>query len=609
MRPIKEVEYSFFGCIFDNAPNSILEAIEARCKKEWFSLPECRLVWTAIENINREGDIENFSLPVVWQEVARLTRQKKTEFSGVQFNASKFYEDAVRFKNEESKELAALADILRNGMIGRVTKELAQHDLMGLDTEKDAASVITSFIGKLTSLVNDEAVEDEISTEHLVDAAMKDWNTAYQEFAVNKNYDYSGPGFQTPWQRMNKSIGNFQVGLNIIAARPSVGKTSFALQLMNYWCQCGYKCAFNCLDMACQEIVKRPNVSLAQVNLSRAKLGMLTKEEYERVKKAADIIRDWGRKGLLRFRVDYDVDKFIAWCKLQKSLGKLDIVVIDYVQQLNVRGFDSSSNENLKLQEISKRLKAFALTQQVPVILLAQLNRETVKGKEGPREPEISDIRGSGALEQDAYTITLLHRDDDCQAELRRGTSDAGLRLTPDGADPEATLHTLQSLDAIWVLRKKSQNGAGGRFPMVVYNSSFQWFLGDYDAPKSEKPYPANLNKFSALTADYRFNQEPFLTAERNGRAIFPDYWERTAERICKRMGWDVPDSLQQKIERYNAAHTKQTDINYAPTSAPAAQEKESSAYQVQDEQEPDQNAYSDMADQDPYAELDSVPF
>ena len=592
MRPIKEIEYSFLGCIFDNAPNSVLEAIELRCKKEWFTLPECQLVWTAIENINREGDIEHFSLPVVWQEVSRLTRKKKTEFSGIQFNAAQFYEDAVRFRQEDTQDISALAEILRNGMIGRATKEIAQSDLMGIDNEKDASSVVTSFIGKLTSLINNESVEKEITTEKLVDTAMGDWNTAHQEFAVNKNYDYSGPGYQTPWQRMNKAVGNFKVGLNIIAARPSVRKTSFALQLMNYWCQCGYKCAFDCLDMACSEIVKRPTVSLAQLNLTRAELGMLTQEEYDRLKAAAEIIRDWGRKGLLRFRVDYDVDKFIAWCKLQKSLGKLDIVVIDYVQQLNVRGFDSSNNENLKLQEISARLKAFSLTQQVPVILLAQLNRDTVKGKEGPREPEISDIRGSGALEQDAYTITLLHRDDDCQAELRKGTGDIGLKLTPDGADPKATLHTLQSLDAIWVLRKKSQNGAGGRFPMVVYNSSFQWFLGDYDAPKADKPFPVNMNKFSRITADYRFNQEPFLTAERNGVAIFPDYWERTAERICKKMNWDIPDSLQRKIERYNAEHTRQTNINYAQENR-----EETTAYQVATE--PPSSDYEEIQDTD----------
>ena len=588
MRPLKEIEYSFLGGVFDAAPASVFEAVEMRCKKEWFSLEECRLVWTAIENINKEGNLDDFSLPVVWQECARLTRKKKSEFSGVQFNPAQFYEEAVRFRAEETNDLPALAEILRNGMISRVVKELAQKDLANLDNVPDATSVVTSLIGKMTSLVNDEAVDEEIKTESLVDEAMGMFNTAHEEFAVKKNYDYSGPGYQTPWQRINKAIGNFKVGLNIIAARPSVGKTSFALQLINYWNLCGYKCVFNCLDMACNEIIKRPAVSLAQLNLSRAELGMLTQEEYARLKVAATTIREWGRNGILRFRIDYDVDKFIAYCKLQKAMGKLDIVVIDYVQQLNIRGFDDS-NENAKLQAISKRLKAFALTQNVPVILLAQLNRASVTGKDGQREPEISDIRGSGALEQDAYTITLLHRDDDCQDALRKGVNDIGLFLTPDGADPRATLHTLQSLDAIWVLRKKSQNGAGGRFPMVVYNSSFQWFLGDCDAEKAEKPFPANLNKFSRITADYRFNQEPFLTAERNNVAIFPDYWERTAERICQRMGWEIPEALQQKIDRYNADHTRQTDINYAQ-----GQTTETTAYQVTQMTEEPQTDFED---------------
>lgn len=576
MRPLKEIEYAFFGCVFDNAPSSVLEAVEMRCKKEWFSLPECQLVWTAIENINKTGSLEIFSLPVVWQECARLIRKKKSEFSGVHFDPSQFYDETIRFRAEDTNDLSALADILRNGMISRTAKEIAQHDLMGLDNNPDAASVLTSLVGKMTSLVNDESAEKEIDTEGLVDEAMGMFDTAHEEFAVKKNFDYSGPGFQTPWMRMNKAIGNFKVGLNIIAARPSVGKTSFALQLINYWAQCGYKCAFNCLDMACNEIIKRPAVSLAQLNLSRAELGMLTSEEYHRLRAAATTIRDWGRKGILRFRMDYDVDKFIAWCKLQKAMGKLDIVVIDYVQQLNIRGFDDA-NENAKLQEISKRLKALALSQQVPVILLAQLNRASVTGKEGQREPEISDIRGSGALEQDAYTITLLHRDDACQEILRKGTNDVGLLLTPDGADPQATLHTLQSLDTIWVLRKKSQNGAGGRFPMVVYNSCFQWFLGDMDAEKSDKPLPVNLGKFSRITADYRFNQEPFLTAERNGVAIFPDYWERTAQRICERMGWEIPDALQSKINRYNAEHTRQEEA------FPVESVSESTAYQDAD--------------------------
>lgn len=582
MRPIKEIEYSFFGCLFDNAPVSILEAVELRCKKEWFTLEECRLVWVAIENINKAGGLDNFSLPIVWQESARLTRKKKDEFSGVSFNPTQFYEDAVHFRSEDTDDLSALAGVLRNGLISRSVKELAQKDLLSLDSTSDSAAVVTSFVGKLTALVNDEAVSKDIDTSDLVEHAMSDFKTSYVERTEKKNYDYTGPGFQTPWQYINKAIGNFEVGLNIVAARPSVGKTSFALQLINYWNQCGYKCAFNCLDMSCNEIIKRPMVSLAQLNLSRAKLGMLTQDEFQRLKVAARTIKDWGQKGILRFRMDYDVDEFIAWCKIQKKMNKLDIVVIDYVQQLKIRGFEG--NENALLQAISTRLKELALTYNIPIILLAQLNRATVSGKDGPREPEISDIRGSGALEQDAFTVTLLHRDDDSRDALRSGMGDVGLKIVPDSSDPKEMAHVLQSLDTIWVIRKKSQNGASGRFPMVVYNSSFQWFLGDPDAAKADKPMPFNFNKFSVLSADYRFNQEPFLTAERNGMAKFPDYWEPTAERICKRMGWEVPESLKQKISAFNNSRMQQTSVDFSDDRPPA--QSEPSAYSDNDEDE-----------------------
>ena len=564
MRPVKEIEYSFFGCLFDNAPSSVLEAVELRCKKDWFTLPECQLVWTAIENINRSGGLETFSLPVVWQEAARLVRKKKSDFSGVQLNPSQFYDDAIHYRSEDTNDLAAVAEVLRNGMISRTAKELAKKELQKLDSTNDAAAVLTSFAGNLTSLVNDEAVSEEISTSELVDNAMSQFETAHQEYAINKNYDYSGPGLQTPWRDMNDKFGNFMEGYNLIAARPSVGKTSFVLQLLDYWCQMGYKCVFNCLDMACSQIIKRPLMNLSQLNLTRAEKGRLTPEEFERLKVAVNEIKKWDEKGLLTFREDYDVDEFIAWCKLRHSMGKLDIVVVDYVQQMTIRGVEGS--ENAQLTQISKRLKNFANKNRIPFIMLSQLSRDNVKDKNGEREPRIEDLRGSGSLEQDAFTVTLLHRDKACQEALRDMNNQVGLMLTPDAADPDATMHAFQSLDTIWVIRAKSQNGSLGRIPMVVYNSSFKWFVGDPKAESATKPLPKDFNKFSSLTADWRFNEEPFLTAEWNGRAIFPKYWERIAERICKRMGWDIPDSLQQKIDAYNAAHTRQTDISYSPT-------------------------------------------
>lgn len=558
MRPIKEIEYSFFGCLFDNAPSSVLEAVEMRCKKEWFTLPECQLVWTAIENINKAGLLDTFSLPVVWQETARLLRKKKSEFAGVPFNPAQFYEEAIHYRAEDSNDLSALSEVLRNGLMGRAAKDLAQKELQRLDSSSDAASIITSFAGNLTSLVNDEAVSEDVSTSGLVDNAMDQFKTAYQEYAVNKNYDYSGPGLQTPWRDMNDKFGNFMEGYNLIAARPSVGKTSFVLQLIDYWCQMGYKCAFNCLDMACTQIIKRPLMNLAQLNLTRAEKGRLTPEEFERLKVAVKEVKKWDEAGLLTFREDYDVDKFIAWCKLRRAMGKLDVVVVDYVQQMTIRGVDG--NENAKLTEISQRIKNFANKERIPFIMLSQLSRDNVKDKNGEREPRIEDLRGSGSLEQDAFTVTLLHRDKACQTALRDMNNQVGLLLTPDGADPDATMHAFQSLDTIWVIRAKSQNGAPGRVPMVVYNSSFKWFVGNPKAEDAQKPLPKDFNKFASLTADWRFNEEPFLTAERNDRAIFPKYWERIAERICKRMGREIPESLQQRIARYNAEHTRQTD-------------------------------------------------
>lgn len=559
MRPIKEVEYAFFGCLFDNAPYSMLEAVEMKCKRDWFTLEECQLVWVAIEEINRRSGLDGFAIPVLWQEVSRLIHKKKSEFASVKFNPSEFFDESVRYRQEEEKDLAALADILRNGMISRKTRDLCQTELPKLEESADSATAAASLAGRITSLVNDEAQSSDVSTTELVNGMMGQFKTAYQEYAVNKNYDYSGPGLQTPWEAMNQTFGNFEEGYNLVAARPSVGKTSFVLQLMVYWWQRGYKCAFNCLDMACSQIIKRPTMNLAQLNLTRANRGMLTEEEFKRLKKAAATIKEWDDKGIIKFREDYDVDKFIAWCKLQKTMGNLDVVVIDYIQQMTIRGVDG--NENAKLTEISKRLKNFANTNKMPFIILSQLSRDNVKDKNGEREPRIEDLRGSGSLEQDAFTVTLLHRDKACQAALR-DPMNTGIMLVPQEADMEAMTHNFQSLDTIWVIRAKAQNGALGRVPMVVYNSSFKWFVGDPKAERSEKPLPQDYAKFASITADWRFMEEPFLTAEQNGKVIYPKYWVQKAERICKTFGWEVPDSVRQMRIEYDNLHTHQTQMS-----------------------------------------------
>ena len=551
-------EYTFFAALFDTLPNSILDAKNLGCKEEWFTMPEAKLVWKAIENIIAEGSDDDCSAWQICKEADRLAFKTK-EFGLSSFKAYSFYEKGRDLLPTEPKGIEAFAAEMRNAWIARASEQIAKEGLLGLANSNDSTSFVTALTGRLSNFLAEE--RGDVGTgEEAIDRILAQIDKTHEEIVVKKNYDYTGSGYQTPWQVMNKRVGNFKVGLNIVAARPSVGKTSFAVQLMNYWCLLGHKVAFDCLDMAEDEVIYRHICNLGGVSKWRMDNAMQTPDEDARFRCASETVRGWLQDGRLMVRQKYDVDDFLAWCKMLKSGGKLDIVVIDYVQQLSVRGFDEG-NDNIKLQEISKRLKSFALTHNVPVILLAQLNRNAVSGKDGPREPEISDIRGSGALEQDAYTITILDRDTHCREQLRSGPCDIGLRLTPGCLNGQCkdVSSERRTLDCIWVRRKKSQNGACGDFPMVVYNSSFQWYLGDVDAFSESRP--KNLVKFSKLTADYRFNQEPFLSAAHADAVIYPNHWERIAERICANIGWEIPESLKAQIQRYNKAHTVQESL------------------------------------------------
>jgi replicative DNA helicase len=210
---------------------------------------------------------------------------------------------------------------------------------------------------------------------------------------------------ETPWVNVNHFIQGWRPGaLYIIAARPSVGKTVAGFQAALSLANRG-PVAFTSLEMDHTELELRMVSQEARVDMHRITSRRLTNADWERVANAR------GRWGTLPLFIDKSADATMgqvarhAWAVKRKH--GLAAVVVDYLGLLEHT--DKRKSEYEVVTEHSRKLKLLAKALGVPVIVLSQLNRGS-ESREG-RVPQLSDLRSSGAIEQDADVVILMHRD------------------------------------------------------------------------------------------------------------------------------------------------------------------------------------------------------
>jgi replicative DNA helicase len=194
-------------------------------------------------------------------------------------------------------------------------------------------------------------------------------------------------------------------GMTIISARPSVGKTSIALQFVRHACKEGKSAVVFSLEQERTELIARMIAAEALVNLHSVLNATLTTQELHRVNMAKDRMRNW------RFQVNdatLSGNKIAAIArKSKKQLGGLDLIVIDYLDLIEPASENARDNRNEQIAKISYRIRRIAKDLKAAVVLLCQMNRSA---ETQDRKPRLSDLRNSGAIEQDADVVIFLHR-------------------------------------------------------------------------------------------------------------------------------------------------------------------------------------------------------
>ena len=327
-------------------------------------------------------------------------------------------------------------------------------------------STLRELIQAATKIVK-EGYSQEGSVEEIVEAAEKGIlnvsekrnSTGFQAISdvLNSTMEHIDrlsqqneeiTGLPTGYPELDKMTAGLQPEeLIILAARPAVGKTAFALNIaQNIGTRTDRSVAIFSLEMGAESLVNRMLCAEGTIEAGHLRTGQLTEQEWH------NLIMAMGSLSNTSIFIDdtpgIKVSEIRARCRrLAQEKGNLGLILIDYVQLIEGSGRESRQQE---VSEISRQLKKLAKELKVPVIALSQLSRSVEQRQD--KRPVLSDIRESGSIEQDADIVAFLYREDYYQ---RQGTEE-------DKNEEEQAVN-----DVIEVIIEKNRSGARGTVELL----------------------------------------------------------------------------------------------------------------------------------------------
>jgi len=229
------------------------------------------------------------------------------------------------------------------------------------------------------------------------------------------------PGLPTGFHKLDEYTGGWKGGeMIVLAARPGQGKTALGLTFAKHalsqrydeaadaWKKPGYGVGVFSLEMTNEQLMLRLLASHASERLQAIRQGQLDDHSLQKLRMVAGDMKEWPL--YLDDSSFLTINQLRAKARRMKDRHKIDMLVIDYLQLLRSESVQAKDNRQNEVAEISRGIKALAKELNIPIIILAQLNR---KSEEGKQEPALHNLRESGAIEQDADVVLLLHRPDE----------------------------------------------------------------------------------------------------------------------------------------------------------------------------------------------------
>ncbi|WDD98350.1 replicative DNA helicase [Thalassomonas actiniarum] len=316
---------------------------------------------------------------------------------------------AEMMKNTPSAaNITAYAEIVRERAVTRemisVANEIAE---AGYDTQGRTSADLLDFAETKVFKIAEQRANKSEGPENITSVLEKTVDR------IEKLYQqpHDGvTGVSTGFADLDKMTAGMQPSdLIIVAARPSMGKTTFAMNLAENAAMMEDKPALIfSLEMPSEQLMMRMLASLGRIDQTKIRTGQLDDEDWARLSSTMGLMMEQGKMYIDDAAGLTPTDVRSRARRIARDHGGLSMIMIDYLQLMRVPAL--SDNRTLEISEISRSLKALAKELEVPVIALSQLNRSLEQRAD--KRPVNSDLRESGAIEQDADLIMFIYRDE-----------------------------------------------------------------------------------------------------------------------------------------------------------------------------------------------------
>ena len=459
----KDLEEAVLGAIMleKGAFDAVIEILKPEC----FYVDAHQRIFRAMQGL------ANKSQPIdILTVVEELRFREELEMIGGPYYVTKLTNAVVSSANIEAHSRIVLQKFIQRELI-RISGEIIS------DAYEDSTDVF-DLLDQAESKIY------EVTSTHLrnnyetIDSVLVKTIQRIEDLR-HKNEDITG--VPTGFPSLDRVTYGWQsTDLIILAARPAVGKTAFALNLARNAALHPTKptpVAVFSLEMSAAQLVQRILSAESEIWLEKISRGKMEEHEMkqlyargiQRLAQAPIFIDDTAALNIFELR---------AKCRRLKNANNIGLIIIDYLQLMSGVG-DRNSNREQEISNISRSLKGLAKELQVPIIALSQLSREVEKRKDGNKMPQLSDLRESGAIEQDADMVCVLYRPeyyDITQDEM--GDNNRGETHVRIAKHRNGSLETIK-LRALLHIQKFVEDSGGGDFNSLNLPSNFKPVSGN----------------------------------------------------------------------------------------------------------------------------------
>lgn len=423
-----EAEESVLGACFLSV-NALETAVESLNDTDFFDNKHAK-IFKALQNLVEE------KIPVDLTTVtSELTKQNwLNEVGGVSYLT-----EVIQFVPTAANVEYYIKEVLDSSLLRRLIETATDIATSGYNGQDSVNEILDSAEKKILTIAKNRKASEFKSIQDVLVKAQAD---------LEKLADLKGEitGIATGWYDFDKlTAGLHENELIIIAARPGMGKTAFALNLATYVTTHSEKtvAVFN-LEMGAEQLASRILSSLGQIEGYKLRTGRMLNTDWKRFNEAASQLSQANL--YIDDTPGISIGEIRAKCRrLSSSSDGLDLVIIDYLQLIS-GGKNYGTNRQQEVADISRSLKTLAMELHIPVIALAQLSR-SVEGREDKR-PMLSDLRESGSIEQDADLVGFLYREDYYTKEAKKdANSMSEFIIAKHRNGPQATISLLFKKD------------------------------------------------------------------------------------------------------------------------------------------------------------------